>query len=445
MWASRLAPAELIRALRYDSGPPLFYLLEKPFVAAAERLALADTAARLLPFLAVALLFAAVRALPRGGSRRRFLWLALSSPLLLCYGAEARAYAVLSLLGFVLFLLVARNGSGPRGAAVIALTAALALWTHYLAFLLVVSLLAAAMRERNRSSVLGLAAGLALFLPWAPVLLAQPESAIAWMREPVRVSAVGFLAALGGGARVPAPFAPAPPEPLLWLACAAGIAVLFLILAAAPADPPTRIGLAAVLLTLGGALAVSFWRPLAFAGRTEMAVLPIWLWLVARAGEESRALRRAAAVCCAIGAVSCLLILAAPRSPRPSAALLARLETEARAGDLVVATANFYLPALLTRDRGRLAAELRAFPADLANHPGWFRAQAPSDADYRRLAEDLERAGASRTVFLLLDPPYWTPRLREIVRARGPMPPPTVLPDGLLAVSPAAGRNPASR
>ena len=49
------------------------------------------TLADLEPYLAA--LFAGARALPPGGARRRFLWLAASAPLFLLYSAEARPYA----------------------------------------------------------------------------------------------------------------------------------------------------------------------------------------------------------------------------------------------------------------------------------------------------------------------------------------------------------------
>jgi hypothetical protein len=40
-------------------------------------------------------------------------------------------------------------------------------------------------------------------------------------------------------------------------------------------------------------------------------------------------------------------------------------------------------------------------------------------------------------VYFLLDPLFWTPRLRQILLARGPSSPPEKLPYGLLVVSPA--------
>ena len=300
-----------------------------------------------------------------------------------------------------------------------ALTTALLLWTHYLAVFLVAALLVVALVQRRRRSALGIAAGILLFLPWLPVLLAQPEAATSWMREPVRASAAGFLAALGGGLRVPAPLGRPLPEPLFLLACAAGAFLLASLLLLRPAQPQTRAARAVVLLTLGGILAASFWRSVAFAGRSEMMVVPIWLWLLARSAEESRAIRQAAGTAAVLGAVASLLVLVSPRPALPFASLVERLESEARPGDLVIATANFYLPARLARDRGRLGADLRAFPADLADHPGWFLSREPSESDYGRLAEEIGRDGQGHAVFFLLDSPFWTPRLRQILLARG--------------------------
>jgi mannosyltransferase len=439
VWASRLSPGGLLRALSFDSGPPLFYLLEKPFVAAAEGLGLSDSVARLLPFLAVFLLFAGARSLPRGGPRRRFLLLAASSPFLLLYAAEARAYAVVALFGFALFLLCNNGTPGPRRTALIALTTALLLWTHYLAIFLVASLLVVAFIQRRRMSALGIGAGILLFLPWVPVLLAQPDAATSWIREPVGNSAAGFLAALGGGIRVPAPLGWPLPGPLFLLACAAGIALLASLFLFRPAQPQTRAGRAVVLLTLGGILAASFWRPLAFAGRSEMVVVPIWLWLLAQSSEESRAVRLAGGAAAALGAVASLLLLVSPRPTLPYASLVARLEAHAHNGDVVIATANLYLPARLARDRGHLVAEVWAFPADLADHPGWFVARAPSEDDYRRLSRDLTLSRPDHEVFLVLDTPFWTPRLREILAARGPVRPLITLNGMMLVVSSGRG------
>ena len=364
------------------------------------------------------------------------MWLAASAPLFLLYSAEARAYALLALFGFVLFLLVVRDAAGLRGFVAIALAAALCLWTHYLALFLLTSLLFGSLREGRRRSALALGAGLALFLPWSPILFAQPAAAMSWMREPAGAAPLAFLAALGGGARVPGPFGPPLPEPLFWLAVVVGVALLAGLFAARPGDAAERIGLAAVLSTLAGILLVSVWRPVSFPGRSEMVVLPIWIWIVARSADRSRALHSIAGAAAGIGAIACVLICAAPRPSRPADTALPALEAAARPGDLVVATVSFYLPARLARDRGRLAGELHAFPSDLEDHPGWFLPKAPSDADYRRLGQDIARAGAASSVLLLLDRSYWDQRVARMLEDRGPVRPVAASSDWVLVAAP---------
>ena len=347
---------------------------------------------------------------------------------------------MVALLGFVLFLLAVRDVPGFSRIAAIALLTALLLWTHYLAIFLVASLLVVTLVQRRAGAAIGIGVGAALFLPWLPVMLAQPEAALSWMREREPGSAIGFLAALGGSMRVPPPLGRPVPEPLFWLACAAGIALLVSILALRLSQPRERAGRAVVLLTLGGILAASLWRPVAFAGRSEMAVIPIWLWLLSGLSEESPAVRRGLGAAAAIAAASSLLLIFSPWPVRPYAALIARVQAEARDGDLVVATANLYLPARLARDRGRLAADLHALPADLADHPGWFLSQALSEADYRRLAEDIARVKPDRNVFLLLDSVFWNPNVQRILASRGPVRSLARFPEAMAVVS--HGRRP---
>ncbi len=81
----------------------------------------------------------------------------------------------------------------------------------------------------------------------------------------------------------------------------------------------------------------------------------------------------------------------------------------------------------------------RAFPADLADHPGRFQSQLSSEADYRRLAEDIARISPDRAVFLLLDPGFWTPNLQQILADRGPLRSLGRFPEVMLFVSPGKG------
>ena len=88
VWVSRLDIRQMIEVLRTDSGPPLFYLLEKPFVLAAEALHRSDKILRLLPLSASVLLIAGYRTLADRKSRLLFVLLCATSPLLLLYAAD---------------------------------------------------------------------------------------------------------------------------------------------------------------------------------------------------------------------------------------------------------------------------------------------------------------------------------------------------------------------
>ena len=82
-----------------------------------------------------------------------------------------------------------------------------------------------------------------------------------------------------------------------------------------------------------------------------------------------------------------------------------------------------------------LAAEVHAFPSDQRDHPGWFLPKAPTEADYRRLGEDIARAGAASSVFLLLDRPYWSERVGRMLEERGTVKPVAAAPAWVLVAS----------
>jgi hypothetical protein len=400
-----MPPAELARALRLDSGPPLFYLLERPFARAADASG-RDALLRVLPFLAALALFAAARTLARGSARSWWVALCACFALVNLYAAEARAYSLLAVLCLWLFVLALDGEEKPRRLAGLFAVGALALWTHYLALPAIAAALVLALSRRRRRSALALAGALAAFLPWVPVLLSQPPNATAWLLDPPGGALSGFLSALGGVGRIPSPFGPAIPQALFAASLVAGAALFVLVLRATRQDPSGRLAALFVLSVLALSLAASIWRPIAFAGRSEMAVLAVWMWAVARAAARDRSVRIAAAVAAVLGLCATLLVAAGPH-PRPTASSavgsLARL---ARQGDVVLAGPGFYLPALLSADRGRLAARVASLPEGDATHPGWFVAWPLSAEDVRhtlRLAEALPAGGR---LFLLLPPAY---------------------------------------
>jgi hypothetical protein len=417
VWAARLPIESLLSILRNDSGPPLFYVLEKPFVLAGERLLHSDAVARVLPFAAILGIFAGARALPSSGSRNRFVLLAAASPLLLLYSAEARAYGLLALLVFALFLLAAVSRETPAALAAAAALSAAALYTHYLAIFAVGAIVLVAAAEKRLRSALAAFAGGLTFLFWVPVLEGQPPAAVAWMQERSSEVVLGFLSALGGAGRVPPPLGPPLPAPLVVIG-----AILFAFLAVGLAlrwreEPAVRRAAAFLVLFFGAALYASRAGPVAFAGRTEMAVLPVWIWAIAYAGERSRLVRLAGAASFAVAGIAFVLSLA-PRTESYPARVLDALVANGRREDVLFAGAHFYLPARLAADRGRLSTPVRAFPADQATHPGWTAGARPSRNDLAAVEAALLQAPAVGRVFFLV-PPSYSAVLGPLVAGRG--------------------------
>ena len=160
-----------------------------------------------------------------------------------------------------------------------------------------------------------------------------------------------------------------------------------------------------LVLFFGGVVFASLVRPVAFAGRTEMAVLPIWLWTVALLADRSRLAKLSAWGVAAVSAVAILLLVAGHRGPAVTGPLEA-LEKVARPGDVLFTGAHFYLPARLEADRGRLRMTLHAFPLDQASHPGWANPTRPRREDAAAVQSALDSAGEGGRVFFQVPPSY---------------------------------------
>lgn len=432
-WASRLAPSRLLAALRFDSGPPLFYLAERPFAAAADGPA-RDPFLRIVPFVAGLALFAAARTLPRGPARRWWIVLCAGFALGNFYAAEARAYAPLSLMCLGIFLLAVVGVETPIRLAGLFALAAAALWLHYLALFAVGTALCLALGLGRQRAALALTAALAAFTPWTPILFAQPRDAMAWLRDSPVAALPGFLSALGGVGRVPAPFGPAPPHAAFVAGALLGTALVAFLLPATRADAVGRAALLYVLIVLGLAVGASLWRPAAFAGRSEMAVLPVWMWAVARAAARNRGIGYAAALASALGLGTTLFVAAGPHprsTPSSAVASVGRLSTP---GDAVLAGPGFYLPALLAADRGRLSARIVALPDGDAVHPGWFVAAPPGAAEEASIARAMDGVPANARLFLVLPPSHDTPGIMRVLSSRGTVRELVRQPDGVLLV-----------
>jgi hypothetical protein len=301
IWIARLDPSAALRALRLDSGPPLFYALEKPFVAIGDALGSGGSAARILPFFTALALFAGARTLPSRGSRLRYIALCAASPLVAAYAAESRAYALLAAEGLALFLLSRRDPEGRQAFALLAVAGAAALYTHYLAVFLVGVLFVLCLATGRRRSAAALGVSVALFLPWVPTLLRQPAAATLWMRESGTRSAVGFLSSLGGVGRIPDPLGGPLPAELVLVGSAIGVLLLVPTLLSGRTEPDAFRAGVLTTATLCAILFAGTIRPVDFAGRSEMVVLATWLWAVARAGDSSRLARAGAWAAEAVG------------------------------------------------------------------------------------------------------------------------------------------------
>jgi hypothetical protein len=433
LWASRLPLSHLLAVLANDSGPPLWYVLEKPFVLAGERLFSSDALARLLPFAATLSLFAGALALPTRTAKLRYVLLCAASPLILLYSAEARAYSLLALLCFALFLFAAEARETPGRFAAIALLSAAALYTHYLALFAVGAAGVVAATEKRPRSALAVVAGALPFLLWTPVMIAQPRDAVAWMHEPAFELVSGIVSSLGGAGDIPHPFGP--PLPSVLVLIGTGLALLLAALLARVwrDDSETRRASAFLVFFFGGVLVASLARPVAFAGRTEMAILPVWLWTIARAGDRNRIIRAASLAVALASSLSTVLLLAAPRPLSVEARALEHLEEIAQPGDVLFAGAHFYLPARLAADRGRLAMTLQAFPLEQAAHPGWSVPTPARAEDLAAVAGALDRASPAGRVFFQV-PPSYRVTFRPVLAGRGVMRRLAESPQMLLAV-----------
>lgn len=432
MWAARLPATPLVEALRSDSGPPLFYALERP-LAGGDGAASRDYLVRLIPFAAALALFAAARTLPPGAARSWWIALCAGDALVNLYAAEARAYALLALAILAVFLLSSRGDESPGRLVALFVAAAAALWLHYLALLAVAAALALALSQRRHRSALAIAAAFVAFAPWGPILARQPADAMAWLREPPARALPGFLSALGGVGRIPSPFGAEPP--LVGAAAAlVGILLVALLLPAAREDRAVRSALVFILLVVALAIGASLWRPIAFAGRSEMAVLPVWLWAVARAAPGRRLLGFAAGAAAGLGLIATVFVAFGPhpRSTPPSAvASVARL---ARPGDTLAAGPGFLLPALVASDRGRLPARVVALPEGDAAHPGWFVAVLPGPAEEASLRRWMAGIAPGSRLLVLLPPSHDTPGVLRVLSERGTVREMVRQPDAVLLV-----------
>jgi hypothetical protein len=165
-----------------------------------------------------------------------------------------------------------------------------------------------------------------------------------------------------------------------------------------------------------------------------MAVLPVWMWAVARAAGERRPAAAAAGLAALAGMAVTLSVAFGPHPKSTASAAAASLARLARPTDVVLAGPGFYLPALVEAGRGRLPAQVSALREGDADHPGWFVAWPLSPADARRAADVAAEVPPGGRLFLLLPPAYDRRELMDPLARSGTLRELVRQPDGVLTM-----------
>jgi hypothetical protein len=409
LWIARQSPRRIVDHLRFDSGPPLFYFLAAPFVRIGELLQ-SDALARLLSFAAIGLLFAAVR--PRYGSGSRFTLLLAASPLLFFYSAEARPYALLSAVSFLLFLAGFRARDTPHSRLTAAIAAAALPWIHYLGIFVVAgSLILCLIRKRWAGGSLQLA-GASVFLIWAPIASHQRLPSLAWNQSTASSSFLRAPEAFGFWGEIP-PYFSDWRTPAHWAGAVIGFALVAAAAAEARKSRAIRDALVFSLVPLSLAMLASVVSPIYFPGRTEMATLPVALWGFARASRRSSAVNALTLAAVLAGTIVIAESFPHPAGPYPYSETAKFLGTRARSADLVVGAEANYLPLRLSQDRGDLAAPLLGLPSAIELHPGWFETGTPpqDEAEIDRLRKAVSGVRPGGKIYLAIPP---DPALRDL-------------------------------
>ena len=346
-WISAKPLRGILDALRYDSGPPLYYFATHLAGALSVR------SERVL-----SLIFATVSFLTIGLSTRlgqsRFLALALLAafPPAALFAADARSYALCSM--FVTFGIVALVGERRLIAA---LAFVLAAYSHYYGVLFFpVLLLWPGERRVTRESVLATSLAGILYIPGFYLALHQPKEAMGWL---VKV-------------HYPETLFPLPPIPLLLLALTASVLAALYV---------NRFAILIVVPVVIAAVFAASGRSVYFPLRFEAVMAPgLVLWLAASLQRWKRPLRFVIAVTllaawCAILYLGVEGFTRRPVDDYRVAASLAASEKQLP----IVASGYLYLESVAA------GARVSAFPSGQAQHPGW---RGPlSDRDVAREVE----------------------------------------------------------
>jgi hypothetical protein len=444
-WTVQIPALDVLRGARTDGTPPLHFLL----VAGAIKLfGSSEVSLRLVSIAAATALVPACYRVARLFARRRTALVAAAftavSPLVHYYSIEARSYALVQLETVFILYAILRSLAAPerlRWWGLLALTLAFQLWTHnYGSFVLAATpllFLVAAPRNRVKLALYAAAASAVAAVLAAPPLLSGLRSSSSgvpdwigefWRQTPPAAAILRSLEVFGFGGAYP-PYLPSLGSLPDVRPVSIALTATLLIVAVAPVATRTRrlhpevtsllALLTFLLLPLCAAwLYSALVQPVYLVGRYDTIVLPAFLILM---GVGLDRLLRARWW---IGAPVVVVVLwlgvtwfaAVARNTtyvdtdeRLAAAFIAE---HAKASDPIVTTGFRRAVFAYYLDRAAHPAMIFSFPSEVAEHPGWYRADrlladpASLARDGANLAKELiSRAQQGQSVWILSSDP----------------------------------------
>lgn len=393
----RLPLVDISGALREDGAPPLYYFLLHVWMAVFGD---GDYAVRSLSIICslAMLVVLAVVAQRLAGPRAALATVVLAgtNPFAIRYATEARMYALVTLevaIGVMLVHSLAsrrdlRSALPPM--AGVAIVAAALLYTHYWAiYLLAATAMVfavpalhprrSAMRTFARRTLVAVATGGVMWLPWVPTFLFQADhTSTPWTRA-ARISDAASILRLQAGGKHPA---------AVVLACILGAGLLVAAGRAVAAARGTAGGrwwrsplwliggvlvICPLLAAVGGSISNS-----AFVGRYSSVVFPLLIVLAAIGLVSAGPRLLQASLLAATAMLGLGLGFGESRASRtPATAFATVLQANVRPGDVLVFCPDQLGPALSRAIDGTPVAELRQ-----GVYPDWATPRRVNWIDY---------------------------------------------------------------
>ena len=386
-WIVSFSPAGIMQRLRFDSGPPLYYLIAW--------LLPDDSTVPVLRLLSLCLSLCGlgvVLLLVRDARVRVAAALVLATwPVHVVMSGDARAYALLATLTGLVVVASWRwvEEGRARWLVLAALALAGAVWTHWYGILFVPQLAVAALFSRarwRRAMVQAAAATAGVAILASPALLLlreQPDEAAAWMSAGAAAHVFRTLAAMSQAlSPIPAlPGAIAPGVVPGGGVLATAVVVAGLILLGHARGRNVAFAGSMVLVPVAGVLAlVGAGVPAYFPGRFESSLAVAFALALACAWAQFdvKVRRIAAIVWLALGLVTWMSwMIAFPKQQEDPWRLTASYAREAvGSNETIIATGPLYLE-LLSQIDDEWSPAIIAFPSEQAEHPGWRAAVPP--------------------------------------------------------------------